>query len=267
MLSAACSAARRSRAARCSWRASRPWGGSHVAPRATAPSLPDTPRHDSGSTRCGAAPWRSSTRTDPRDERSHAPRHAGRTGSRSPPARRRTNNAPTAEPTRSAASRQPAGTISTRPPATPQLQQRQPRSTPHRRSTARIGPGPHAAPPMAGPATTSGHASHEPLPDACQHPSRTTSLTRCCNDQLNPPMECCDEGLRTEPLFLGSPAPRQGPGSHDAAGEAQHAHPCSAPRPCPHRQRVEQTSSATSAATRRAHRRASGSNDRCSATA
>ncbi len=39
---------------------------------------------------------------------------------------------------------------------------------------------------MAGQATTSGHASHESPADAC-HPSRTTSISRCCDDPLNPP--------------------------------------------------------------------------------
>jgi hypothetical protein len=65
--------------------------------------------------------------------------------------------------------------------------QRPPRSRLHGRSLARIGSGPHAALLTAGPATTAGHASDEPPPDACQHPSHTTSITRRCDNRLSPP--------------------------------------------------------------------------------
>jgi transposase InsO family protein len=40
---------------------------------------------------------------------------------------------------------------------------------------------------LIAPATRSARASHEPPADACHHPPRTTSITRCCDHHLNPP--------------------------------------------------------------------------------
>src|SRR6202140_3850450 len=74
-------------------------------------------------------------------------------------------------------------------------------------------------------------------------------------------------GRRRPRLFLGSLAPRSGPGSHDEADGAPHARPWSAPRPCPDQHRAEPPSSATTAARPQAHAQAEGPNDRCSATA
>src|SRR6266536_2364568 len=196
------SATRRSRPA------SKPSGGSLVARHATALSSRGTRSSGYASTRYGATPSRSSTATDRAGERSHAPPPAGREEARSLPAQQTTDSAPTAGPTRSAASRHRRGTTGCQPLATRPPPRPPPRSTVQPRSPARTAADPPAAPPTAGPATTSDRASLESPADACQHPSRTTSITRCCDHQLNPP------STRASPTPTGStssaPRPRSG---------------------------------------------------------
>src|SRR6266511_3915162 len=179
----------RTRATRRWRRASRPSGGSRAALRATARSSRGTPSGTCAWTRCGAAPSRSSTEPASADGRSLVPRHAAREGLRSLPAQQTRDSAPRAGPTRLAASRHRRGTTGCQPARTPPPRRPRPRLTNRPQSPARIAADPHAARSTAAPATTSGHASPEPPADAREHPRRTTSITRCCDDQLNPPCE------------------------------------------------------------------------------
>src|SRR6266542_272595 len=95
--------------------------------------------------------------------------------------------------TRLAASRHRRGTTGCQPARTPPPRRPRLRSTSPRQSPARTAADPPAARPTAAPATTSAHASHEPPADAPQHPSPPTSITRCCDEELNPPSESRSE--------------------------------------------------------------------------
>ena len=165
----------------------RPSGGWHAAPRATEQSMPHKPHHDYESRRYAPTPAKPSTHNDQGDDRSPAPQHPAHQKWRSLPARETTDNAPTPDPNRSAASHQPGGTISIQPPATHQPRQPRPRSKHHQRPLPKTGPDPHAALSTADQATTTGHAPHEPPPDAPQHSPQTSFITKCCDHQLNPP--------------------------------------------------------------------------------
>ena len=151
--------------------ASRPSDGWHAALRATEQSWPDTRSPCYGLRRCAPTHAKPSTHNDPSGGRSHAPQHPAHEIWRSLPARETTDNVPTPNPARSAASHQPGGTISTQPPATPPPRQPRPRSKHHQRPPPKTGPDPHAALQTADQATTSGHVSHEPPADPSQHSS------------------------------------------------------------------------------------------------
>jgi hypothetical protein len=129
---------------------------------------------------------KSSTDHDPVDGRFRGRPHVGCTRSRSLHVHEITNSASISEQVILVSSRQHIGTTGFRAHMedhlrAPLLQRRDLGRLP-----SRITPE-YRVLPLADPVILSDRASHGPLVDACQYPSLTTFISRCCEDRLNSP--------------------------------------------------------------------------------
>ena len=144
-------------------RASPPSDGRRADPNATARSWPDTPGLRYGLRRCAPTHVRSSTVTDPTGGRSPPPHSRGRGEPRSLLAQQKTNSAPKQGQKKMGPSRHSRGTNANQPD--PML------TPPDRRTTRR----PHRRP----------QRTISPTNLPCFHCN--SSLSRRCDDRLNPP--------------------------------------------------------------------------------
>ena len=114
------------------WPAWRPSVAEPAARRATGRSMPCTRAARSASTRCGAAPARSSTGSAPTAERSPAHRSPELAAARCPHVQRRTDSGPTPSEADTGSRRQRGGTTGTQPAMTRPPRPLRPRSSSRR---------------------------------------------------------------------------------------------------------------------------------------